>query len=69
MEQALGLEALAAAARTARGPIIAFAGIGPDSAAQCFAAGSRGIAVMGEVMRAADPEAMVRRLLAAMAAK
>jgi len=66
---ALGLEALAAAARTARGPIIAFAGIGPDSAAQCFAAGSRGIAVMGEVMRAADPEAMVRRLLAAMAAK
>ena len=28
-------------------------------------AGARGIAVMGEIMRAADPEAAVRRLLAA----
>ena len=66
---ALGLEALAAAARSARGPIIALAGIGPENAAACLAAGARGIAVMGEIMRAADPEAMVRRLLAAMASK
>jgi thiamine-phosphate pyrophosphorylase len=62
---ALGLDALAAAARTAPGPIIALAGINPDNAAQCLTAGARGIAVMGEIMRAADPEATVRRLIAA----
>jgi thiamine-phosphate pyrophosphorylase len=66
---ALGLDALAAAAQTAPGPIIALAGIGPDNAAACLAAGARGIAVMGEVMRAADPEATVRRLLAALSVK
>ena len=66
---ALGLDALAAAASTAPGAIIALAGIGPDNAAACIAAGARGVAVMGEIMRAADPEAMVRRLLAAMASK
>ena len=65
---ALGLDALAAAS-TAPGPIIALAGIGPDNAAQCFTAGARGIAVMGEIMRAADPEAAVRQLLAAIEKK
>jgi thiamine-phosphate pyrophosphorylase len=66
---AIGLDTLAAAARTAPGPIIALAGIGPDNAAACIAAGARGVAVMGEVMRATDPEEMVRRLLAAFGAK
>ena len=66
---ALGLGALAAATAIAPGPIVALAGINPDNAAQCLAAGARGIAVMGEIMRAADPEATVRLLLAAMAAK
>src|SRR5436190_6213155 len=66
---ALGLDALAAAARTAPGAIIALAGIGPDNAAACIAAGARGVAVMGEIMRAAEPETTVRLLLAAMAAK
>jgi thiamine-phosphate pyrophosphorylase len=66
---ALGLDTLAAAAQTAPGPIIALAGIGPDNAAACLAAGARGIAVMGEIMRAANPETTVRLLLAAMAAK
>jgi len=64
---ALGLDALAAAASNALGPIVALGGIGPDNAAQCLGAGARGIAVMGEIMRAADPEATVRRLLAAIA--
>lgn len=63
---AVGLEALAAAARLSPGPVIALGGIGPDNAAACLAAGARGIAVMGEVMRAADPEATLRRLLAAL---
>ena len=66
---ALGPDALAAAAATAPGPVIALAGITPDNAAQCLAAGASGIAVMGEIMRAADPEAAVRRFLAAIAVK
>ena len=66
---ALGLDALAAAAHTAPGPIIALAGIGPDNAAACIAAGARGVAVMGEIMRAADPEAIVRRLITAIEGK
>jgi thiamine-phosphate pyrophosphorylase len=62
---AIGLEALAAAA-SACGPIIALGGIGSANAAACLDAGARGIAVMGEVMRAADPEATVRGLLRAL---
>jgi thiamine-phosphate pyrophosphorylase len=62
---ALGLDALTAAAAAAPGPIIALAGITPDNAGSCLAAGARGVAVMGEVMRAGDPEVMVRRLLVA----
>jgi thiamine-phosphate pyrophosphorylase len=66
---AVGLDALAAAARLSRGPVIALGGIGADNSAACLAAGARGIAVMGEVMRAADPEETVRRLVAAIAVK
>jgi thiamine-phosphate pyrophosphorylase len=66
---ALGLDALTAAAAAAPGPIIALAGITPDNIASCLAAGARGVAVMGEVMRARDPEAMVRRLTAALTVK
>jgi thiamine-phosphate pyrophosphorylase len=61
------LDMLAAAARLTPGPVIALAGIDEHNAAGCLAAGARGIAVMGGVMRAADPEAIIRRLLAAMA--
>src|SRR5216684_3949092 len=66
---AVGLDALAAAARLSRGPIIALGGIDAANAAACLTAGARGIAVMGEVMRAADPEATVLDLLAAIALK
>ena len=59
----------AGAARLARGPVIALAGIHEHNAAACLAAGAQGIAVMGEIMRAADPEAAVRRLLAAITKK
>jgi thiamine-phosphate pyrophosphorylase len=46
-------------------PVYALGGIGPDDVAGCLAAGARGIAVMGGVMR--DP-ASVRDHLAALAA-
>ena len=60
-----GLARLAEAVSHAGGPIVALAGITAANAASCMAAGAAGIAVMGEVMRAADPEATVRSLLRA----
>ncbi|MGH7046528.1 MAG: thiamine phosphate synthase [Stellaceae bacterium] len=63
---ALGLRGLAAIVTEACGPIVALGGITPDNAAQCRAAGAAGIAVMGEVMRAADPQLAVERLLRAL---
>ena len=62
---AIGLDGLAAATAGAPGPIVALGGIGPDTAALCRAAGASGIAVMGEVMRAADPQYAAARLLRA----
>jgi thiamine-phosphate pyrophosphorylase len=64
---ALGLGGLAAAVAAAPGPVVALAGISPANAHSCIAAGAAGIAVMGEVMRAADPQAVVRALLRAIA--
>jgi thiamine-phosphate pyrophosphorylase len=66
---AVGLGALAAASRLASGPVIALGGIDEDKIVACLAAGARGIAAMGEIMRAADPEATVHRLIAAIAKK
>jgi thiamine-phosphate pyrophosphorylase len=62
---ALGLTTLAEAAIIAEGPVIALAGINPENARSCIDAGAAGIAVMGEIMRAADPEATVRALIRA----
>jgi thiamine-phosphate pyrophosphorylase len=62
---ALGLERLTEAARLAPGPVVALGGIDEANIAACLSAGARGIAVMGEIMRAGDPEAKVRTLLAA----
>ncbi|HEX3885645.1 MAG TPA: thiamine phosphate synthase [Stellaceae bacterium] len=60
---ALGLDGLAAAVALANGPVVALAGITPANAASCLAAGAAGIAVMGEIMRADDPERVVRDLV------
>ena len=60
---ALGLEGLASIAARSPGPVVALGGITPENAAQCIAAGARGVAVMGEIMRSVDPQATVERIL------
>jgi len=60
---ALGLDGLARIAAQVPGDIVALGGITPENAAACLAAGACGIAVMGEVMRAADPQATVEYIL------
>ena len=62
---ALGLEDLASIVARAPGPVVALGGITADNAALCLRAGVRGIAVMGEIMRSADPRASVERILRA----
>jgi thiamine-phosphate pyrophosphorylase len=62
---ALGLDTLRVAAGSSPGRIIALAGIDERNAASCIAAGAHGVAVMGEIMRSADPEMTGRRLIAA----
>jgi thiamine-phosphate pyrophosphorylase len=44
-------------------PVLALGGIDLGNAAQARAAGAHGVAVMGALMRAASPAAVVRRLL------
>lgn len=60
---ALGLEGLAARCRRVLVPVYALGGITAAHVAGCRRAGAAGVAVMGEVMRAADPAATVRSLL------
>ena len=63
---ALGLDGLAHIVARAPGPIMALGGITPENAASCLSSGACGIAVMGEVMRAADPQATVASILRVM---
>lgn len=63
---ALGLDGLARIVAQAPGPVVALGGITPENAASCLSTGVRGIAVMGEVMRSADPQATVERILRVM---
>ena len=60
------LPAAAAAELAGDVPWVALGGIDtPSRAAECAAAGARGIAVLGAVMRASDPEAVSRALATA----
>jgi thiamine-phosphate pyrophosphorylase len=61
---ALGTAALCAAAEHEI-PVLALGGVTAETAAACLAAGARGVAVMGEIMRADDPAGMVGELLRA----
>ncbi|WP_430910781.1 thiamine phosphate synthase [Methylobacterium sp. sgz302541] len=62
---ALGVEGLRAASALGL-PVIALGGITSGTIAPCMAAGAAGVAVMGELMRAADPKATARACLAAL---
>jgi thiamine-phosphate pyrophosphorylase len=62
---ALGVAALGAAAKC-RIAVIALGGVTADLARPCLDAGAAGVAVMGEIMRAADPGFRVGGLLAAL---
>ena len=61
---ALGIGALRAAAECDV-PVLALGGVTADTAAACLAAGARGVAIMGEIMRADDPAAIVGDLVRA----
>lgn len=52
---------------TAGVPVYALGGIDTTNAADFQAAGAHGVAVMGAVMRADDPAAVVEQLLGAVA--
>ena len=62
---AIGLGGLAEIVARVPGPVIALGGINVATAPLCLSAGARGVAVMGEVMRAANPQAEVEAMLAA----
>jgi thiamine-phosphate pyrophosphorylase len=63
---ALGLEALAESARRSPVPIIALGGITDGSRLRaCLEAGASGVAVMGVIMRAANPAATMADLIRA----
>ena len=63
---AIGLDGLARTVVAAPGPVIALGGINPQNAVLCRAAGAAAVAVMGEVMRADDPGAVVCALIGAL---
>ena len=63
---ALGSEGLRRVAARLQIPIVALAGIDVDNAGTCLKAGAAAVAVMGGIMRAKDPAAEVRDLLAAL---
>jgi thiamine-phosphate pyrophosphorylase len=61
----IGRKGLAEIAATAAVPVLAIGGLNATWAPEVLAAGPRGIAVMGGVMRASDPEQEIKALIAA----
>jgi thiamine-phosphate pyrophosphorylase len=59
----IGRKGLADIARACRVPVLAIGGINAARIAEVVAGGTAGVAVMGGVMRAADPAQQVRALL------
>jgi thiamine-phosphate diphosphorylase len=63
-----GLGELATVAAASPVPVLAIGGIAPGTVRAVLTAGARGVAVIGAVAGAADPEAAVRDLQAALVA-
>jgi thiamine-phosphate pyrophosphorylase len=63
---AIGLDGLAGIVAGAPGRVVALGGINAENAALCRAAGAAGVAVMGEIMRADDPQGIVADLIRVM---
>jgi thiamine-phosphate pyrophosphorylase len=63
----IGRKGLADLARSARVPLVAIGGLNATRAAEVLAVGVSGIAVMGSIMRAADPGQEMKALLATVA--
>jgi thiamine-phosphate pyrophosphorylase len=63
----IGRKGLAEIAGAARVPVLAIGGINAARVAEVLAAGARGVAVMGGVMRAPDPGQAMKALLATVA--
>jgi thiamine-phosphate pyrophosphorylase len=61
--EAIGPAGLARVARAVDIPVVAIGGITPENVGELRGAGAAGVAVMGAVMGAADPERAVRGLL------
>ena len=62
----IGRKGLAEITRAAPVPVLAIGGVNALRVPELIAAGAAGVAVMGGVMRAADPETEVRGLIAAL---
>jgi thiamine-phosphate pyrophosphorylase len=62
---AIGLDGLAEIVARVPGPVIALGGVNAATAPLCLSAGASGVAVMGEVMRAPNPQAAVEAIVAA----
>ena len=60
----IGRKGLSEIARAARVPVLAIGGINPGRVGELVAAGAAGVAVMGGVMRAADPAQEIHALIA-----
>src|SRR5881628_1224677 len=63
-----GLELVSAVRAAVRCPMVAIGGITPETAAAVRAAGADAVAMIGALVRAPDPEAAVRDVLARLAA-
>lgn len=61
-----GLAALREVARSVSVPVIALGGITPERVPLCLQAGAAGVAVLGYVMKAANPRAAVQALIHAL---
>ena len=65
----IGLDGLAAAVRRSPVPVWALGGLGPAEVAPALEAGARGVAVLGGLLPAPDPEAAAERYTAALPAR